>query len=98
MKDLGWQHKMSMSCGIFVQLFKCEILMSGKCVSFIASCTLCIAVEAEGSIKRWVRNNRKDDNGFEYLSNWLTFVVTVVSWILYVANGRKINSLSGYFK
>jgi hypothetical protein len=48
--------------------------------------------------KRWVRNNRKDDNGFEYLSNWLTFVVTVVSWILYVGNGRKINSLSDCFK
>jgi hypothetical protein len=25
----------------------------------------------------------------------LIFVVTVASWILYVANGRKINSLSG---
>jgi hypothetical protein len=41
---------MSMSCGIFVQFFKCKILMSGKFVSFIAraSYTLCIAVEAEG--------------------------------------------------
>jgi hypothetical protein len=36
-------------------LYKCEILMLGKCVSFIASCTLCIAevesVEAEGVIR-----------------------------------------------
>jgi hypothetical protein len=39
---------MTMSCGIFVQFFKCKILMSGKFVSFIASYTLCIAVEAEG--------------------------------------------------
>jgi hypothetical protein len=41
-----------MSSGIFVQFFKCEILMLGKFVSFIASCTFCIAeiesVEAEG--------------------------------------------------
>jgi hypothetical protein len=37
-----------MSCGIFVQFFECEILMLSKFVSFIASCTLCIAeVEAE---------------------------------------------------
>jgi hypothetical protein len=39
---------MSLSCGIFVQFFKCKILMSGKFVFFIASYTLCIAVEAEG--------------------------------------------------
>jgi hypothetical protein len=38
---------------------------------------------------------RKDDDGFEYLRNWLIFVVTVASWIFYVSNGRKINSLSG---
>jgi hypothetical protein len=57
MKDFGWQHKMSVSCGIFVQFFKCKILMSGKFVSFIASGTLCIAVVAEGGIKRWVRNS-----------------------------------------
>jgi hypothetical protein len=37
-----------MSCGIFVQFFKCELLILGKFVSFIASCTLCIAGEAEG--------------------------------------------------
>jgi hypothetical protein len=60
---------MTMPCGIFVQFLKCEILMSGKFVSFIASCTLCIAVEVEGGIKRGVRNNRKDDDGFEYLRN-----------------------------
>jgi hypothetical protein len=36
-KILGWQHKMSMSCGIFLQFFKCKILMSGKFVSFIAT-------------------------------------------------------------
>jgi hypothetical protein len=62
---------MSMSCGIFVQFFKCEILMLGKFVSFIASCALCIAIEAEGVIKRQVRirNNREDDDGFEYLRN-----------------------------
>jgi hypothetical protein len=54
-------------------------------VSFIASYTLCIAVGAEGGIKRWFRNNRNDDDGFEYLRNWL------------IANGRKINSLSGNF-
>jgi hypothetical protein len=39
---------MSMLCGIFVQFFKCKILMSGKFVSFIASYTLCMAVGAEG--------------------------------------------------
>jgi hypothetical protein len=70
---------MSVSCGIFVKNFKCKILMSGIFVSFIASCTLCIAVGAEGGIKRRVRNNRKYDDGFEYLSNWLIFVVTVAS-------------------
>jgi hypothetical protein len=58
---------MSMSGEIFVQFLKYEILMLGKFVSFIASCTLCTAVEAEGVIKRQVRNNRKD--GFEYLTN-----------------------------
>jgi hypothetical protein len=55
----------------------CTILMLGKFVSFIASCTLCIAevesVEAEGVIRltggRRVRNNREDDDGFEYLRN-----------------------------
>jgi hypothetical protein len=45
----------SMSCGIFVQFFLCEISMLGKFVSFIASCTLCIAevesVEADGVIR-----------------------------------------------
>jgi hypothetical protein len=46
--SVGWQHKMSVSRGIFVQFFKCKILMSGKFVSFIASCTLCIVVGAEG--------------------------------------------------
>jgi hypothetical protein len=44
-----------MSCGIFVQCFKCEILTLGKFVSFIASCTLCIAevesVKTEGVIR-----------------------------------------------
>jgi hypothetical protein len=60
---------MSMSCGMFVQFFKCEILMLGRFVSVITSCTLCIPVEAEGVIKRRVRNNREDDNGFEYLRN-----------------------------
>jgi hypothetical protein len=39
---------MSMLCGIFVQFFKCKILISGKFVSFIASYTLCMAVGAEG--------------------------------------------------
>jgi hypothetical protein len=39
---------MSVSCGIFVQFFKCKVLMSGKFVSFIASYTLCMAVGAEG--------------------------------------------------
>jgi hypothetical protein len=32
----------------FCTIFKCKILMSGKFVSFIASCKLCIAVGAEG--------------------------------------------------
>jgi hypothetical protein len=59
---------MSMSCGIFVQFFKCKILMSGKFVSFIASYTLCIAVEAEG-VPSLSNNNREDDDGFEYLRN-----------------------------
>jgi hypothetical protein len=63
----------------FCTIFKCKILMSGKFVSFIASCTLCIALGAEGGIKRWVRNNRNDDDGFEYSRNWLIFVVTVSS-------------------
>jgi hypothetical protein len=44
-----------MSCGISVQFFKCEILMLGTFVSFIASCTLCMtkdeSVEAEGVIR-----------------------------------------------
>jgi hypothetical protein len=70
---------MSVSCGIFVQFFKCKILMSGKVVSFIASCTLCIAVGAEGGIKRWVRNNKNEGDRFEYLRNWLIFVMTVAS-------------------
>jgi hypothetical protein len=61
---------MSMSCGIFVQFFKCKILMSGKFVSFIASYTLCIAVEAKGVPSHvLVINNREDDDGFEYLRN-----------------------------
>jgi hypothetical protein len=34
---------------------------------------LCIAVGAEGGIKRCLRNNRKDDDGFEYLRNWFDF-------------------------
>jgi hypothetical protein len=63
-------------CTIF---FKSKILMSGRFVSFIASCTLCIAVGAKGGIKRRVRNNRNEDDGFEYLRNWLIFVVTVAS-------------------
>jgi hypothetical protein len=67
--------------------------MSGKFVSFIASYTLCIAVEAKGVPSDvLVINNREDDDGFEYLRNWLTLVVTVASWILYVVNERKINS------
>jgi hypothetical protein len=41
--------------------------MSGKFVSLIASCTLCTAVGAEEGIKRRVKNNRNDDDGFEYL-------------------------------
>jgi hypothetical protein len=41
--------------------------MSGKFVSFIGSCTLCIAVETEG-VSSHV-NNREDDDGFEYLRN-----------------------------
>jgi hypothetical protein len=44
-----------MSCGVFVQFFKCKILMLDKFVSFIASCTLCIveaaSVQAEGIIR-----------------------------------------------
>jgi hypothetical protein len=63
----------------FLQFFKCKILMSGKFVSFIASRTLCIAIGAGGGIKRWVRNNKNDDDAFEYLRNWLIFVVTVAS-------------------
>jgi hypothetical protein len=73
------------------------VLMSSKFVSFIASCTLCIAVEAEEVIKRRLRNNWEDENGFEFLRNWLNFVVTVASCMLYVANGRKINFLSDNF-
>jgi hypothetical protein len=54
---------MSMSCGIFVQFLKCEILMSGKFVSFIPSCTLYSSRGRGGikTIKRWVKNNRKDE-------------------------------------
>jgi hypothetical protein len=40
-----------MSCGIFVQFFKCELFILDKFISFIASCTLCIAVEAEGGVR-----------------------------------------------
>jgi hypothetical protein len=84
-----------MSCGIFVQFLSVKyVLMSGKFVSFIASCTLCIAVEAEEVIKRRLRNNWEDEEGFEFLRNLLNFVA---SWMLYVANARKINSLSGNF-
>jgi hypothetical protein len=44
--------------------------MSGKFVSFIASYTLCIAVEANGvPSDALVINNREDDDGFEYLRN-----------------------------
>jgi hypothetical protein len=57
---------------------------------------MCISVEAEGVIKRRLRNNR-DEDSFEYLRNWLTFVVKVASWILYVASGRKINYFYGNF-
>jgi Zn-finger protein len=53
----------------FCTFFKCEILMLGKFVSFIASCTLCITVEAERVIKRRVRNNRENDDGLEYLKH-----------------------------
>jgi hypothetical protein len=67
------------SYGIFVQFFKCKILMSDKFVSFFARCTLCIAIGAEGGIKQRVKNNRNDDDGFECLRNWLIFVVTVAS-------------------
>jgi hypothetical protein len=89
---------MSMSCGIFVQFFKCEILMSDKFVSFITSCTLCIAVEAQGVVKRRLTSNSEDD-GFEFLKNWLLLVVivTVASRTLYVANGIKINPYSVIF-
>jgi hypothetical protein len=38
----------SISCGIFLQFCKCELLILDKFVSFIASCTLCIAGEAKG--------------------------------------------------
>jgi hypothetical protein len=55
-----------MSSEIFVQFLKCEILMSDKFVP--------LAEGGGGDIKRRVRNNRKDD-GFEYLRNWLTFVL-----------------------
>jgi hypothetical protein len=54
---------MSMSCGIFVQFLKCEILMMGKFVSFITSCTLCIAVEAEGGYQATVKVAYNDDQG-----------------------------------
>jgi hypothetical protein len=44
--------------------------MSGKFVSFIASYTLCTAVEAEGVPSGvLVTNNKEDDDGFEYLRN-----------------------------
>jgi hypothetical protein len=73
--------------------------MSDKFVSFIASCTLCIAEDAEGVIKRRLTNNSEDDDGFDFLRNWLIFVVivTVASWTLYVANERKINPYSVIF-
>jgi hypothetical protein len=38
----------------FFTIFKCKILMSGKFVSFIASCTLYIAVGAEGVSSDWL--------------------------------------------
>jgi hypothetical protein len=72
-----------------------EVCVFARAVKLKSPCTLCIAVEAKGIPIKGVRNDRKDDDGFEYLRNWLIFVVTVASWILYVANGRKINSLSG---
>jgi hypothetical protein len=66
-----------MSFGIFVF----EILMLGRFVSFIASCTLCIAevqsVEAEGVIR--LKGGRPPGRQ----PSW----ITGVSWIFYVANG-----------
>jgi hypothetical protein len=88
---------MSMLCGIFVQFFKCKILMSDKFVSFIASLYIVYSTRGRGDTKRRLSNNREDDDGFEYLKNLLTLVVTVASWILYVANERKINSPFGNF-
>jgi hypothetical protein len=70
-----------MTCGIFVQFSKCKILIFGKFITFIASCTLC-------------RYNRRIClNIFEEFIDF--YGVTVASWILDVANGRKVNSLSG---
>jgi hypothetical protein len=57
MKDFRLAAKNVNVMWIFVQFLKCEILMSGKFVSFIASCIQqCMAVVAEGVIKRRLRN------------------------------------------
>jgi hypothetical protein len=70
-----------MSCGIFLQFFKCEILMLGKFVSFVASCTFVYSKSrisrgrggyqtyGRAATRRQVRNNREGDDGFEYLRN-----------------------------
>jgi hypothetical protein len=53
-----------MSCGIFVQFLKCEILMSDKFVSL-----------AEGGGSSDGLGITERTTVFEYLRNWLTFVL-----------------------
>jgi hypothetical protein len=90
-----------MSCGIFVQFFKCEVLMLGKFVSFTASCTLCTAEVESVEAKRAIRLTGGRPPVRQ--ASWTTGdalgiterTMRVLSWIFYLANGRKISSLSG---
>jgi hypothetical protein len=94
-KILGWQHKMSMSCGIFVHFFKCEIVKYW-CRANLDPLSQALCIADRGgyqATRRRLRNKCEDDYGLGYLRNWLILVVAVASWILYVVNERKINSL-----
>jgi hypothetical protein len=59
----------SISCGIVVQFFKCEILILGKLVFFIASCTLCIA-EVESGRGGYQTYGRAATRSTTLMDNW----------------------------
>jgi hypothetical protein len=65
----------------FCTIFNCEIMMLGKFVSFVPSCTFVYSKSGisrgrggyhtygRAATRRQVRNNREGDDGFEYLRN-----------------------------